>query len=279
MYCPKCGTPNEAGAEKCKFCATLLPKMSSTGDPLQINPASAPLPPMPQPSGLPGQPGSQYNYAPPPAGQPGSPYNYAPPPPGYGYSPVGQPGYFAPAAYAGAGYAPLEAGFWVRFGAWFLDSIIMSFVSTVVFLIPMFIWLGDFVSRHPDLITACDDSRPTYNVNACSTLLEETFSKNSEITPMLGLFFGLCALVLLINLLYYVLMTASGATLGKKAFGIKVVREDGSAPGLGRSILRETIGKIASGSIFNLGYLWAAFDPRKQTWHDKIADTYVIRSR
>jgi uncharacterized RDD family membrane protein YckC len=36
---------------------------------------------------------------------------------------------------------------------------------------------------------------------------------------------------------------------------------------------------IINSIIFGLpiGFIWAAFDPNKQGWHDKIASTYVIR--
>jgi uncharacterized RDD family membrane protein YckC len=29
--------------------------------------------------------------------------------------------------------------------------------------------------------------------------------------------------------------------------------------------------------VFFLGFIWVAFDKRKQGWHDKIAGTVVIR--
>jgi uncharacterized RDD family membrane protein YckC len=29
--------------------------------------------------------------------------------------------------------------------------------------------------------------------------------------------------------------------------------------------------------LFLVGYLWVAVDRRKQGWHDKIADTYVVK--
>jgi uncharacterized RDD family membrane protein YckC len=29
--------------------------------------------------------------------------------------------------------------------------------------------------------------------------------------------------------------------------------------------------------ILYLGFIWVAFDPRKQGWHDKIAGTVAIR--
>jgi uncharacterized RDD family membrane protein YckC len=59
--------------------------------------------------------------------------------------------------------------------------------------------------------------------------------------------------------------------------GLRVAREsDGSAPGLGRSFLRY-IGYFVSGLALGIGFLWVAFDSRKQGWHDKIAGTVVIR--
>jgi uncharacterized RDD family membrane protein YckC len=40
---------------------------------------------------------------------------------------------------------------------------------------------------------------------------------------------------------------------------------------------REVVGRVIVTATFGLGYLWAAFDPRKQGWHDRIADTVVLR--
>jgi uncharacterized RDD family membrane protein YckC len=66
--------------------------------------------------------------------------------------------------------------------------------------------------------------------------------------------------------------------LGKKALKIKVIKLDsGQAPGYGGAALREIIGKLVSSFVFGLGYLWAIWDSRKQTWHDKIAGTVVVK--
>ena len=70
-----------------------------------------------------------------------------------------------------------------------------------------------------------------------------------------------------------------GQTPGKMALGIKVINEQGEVPGLGYAALREIPGKIISGIVILLGFIWAAFDSRKQAWHDKIARTYVVRAR
>ena len=68
-----------------------------------------------------------------------------------------------------------------------------------------------------------------------------------------------------------------GRTLGKRLLGLRVVNEAGNAPGIGRVILREIIGRFISGLVFGLGYLWVAWDGRKQGWHDKIGGTTVQR--
>ncbi|MBI4337857.1 MAG: RDD family protein [Chloroflexi bacterium] len=78
---------------------------------------------------------------------------------------------------------------------------------------------------------------------------------------------------------YYVLMTGlRGQTLGKMALGIKVVDERGQVPGVGRAALREVIGKFLSALALGLGFLWIAWDGKKQGWHDKIATTFVVRA-
>jgi uncharacterized RDD family membrane protein YckC len=68
----------------------------------------------------------------------------------------------------------------------------------------------------------------------------------------------------------------TGATLGKRAMGIRVYDfRQGGAIGYGRGFLRQ-IGKYISGVVIFIGYLWMLFDREKQTWHDKIAGTVVV---
>ena len=78
--------------------------------------------------------------------------------------------------------------------------------------------------------------------------------------------------------LYFTLLTAeSGQTLGKMVMGVRVVRTDGTNLSHTRAFVR-SFGYILSSAIFWLGFLWALWDRRKQTWHDKIADTMVVRT-
>ncbi len=67
-----------------------------------------------------------------------------------------------------------------------------------------------------------------------------------------------------------------GQTPGKMAAGIKVIRTD-SSPVKWQCAIRRCLGYIVSTLTLFLGFVWVAFDSRKQGVHDKIADTYVVK--
>lgn len=68
-----------------------------------------------------------------------------------------------------------------------------------------------------------------------------------------------------------------GATPGKMMFGLKVVDAGtGELISHGQVGLR-LVGTMLSAMFWYLGFIWAAWDPRKQGWHDKIASTVVVR--
>jgi hypothetical protein len=56
-----------------------------------------------------------------------------------------------------------------------------------------------------------------------------------------------------------------------------VVGEDGKPITWGRALLRY-FGFILSALVLSIGFLWIAFDKKRQGWHDKIARTYVAVS-
>jgi len=75
---------------------------------------------------------------------------------------------------------------------------------------------------------------------------------------------------------YYVyLHGAYGQTFGKMALRIKVVNEDGSPLDYRKAFLR-WLGYFLCDLTLDLGYLWAAFDLRKQGLHDKVCRTIVV---
>lgn len=75
------------------------------------------------------------------------------------------------------------------------------------------------------------------------------------------------------------MVTLRGQTLGKMAVGLRVAGPDGGKPVFWRAALRETVGKLISTYVLFMGHLWMLWDQRQQTWHDKMAQTYVEFAR
>jgi len=93
-----------------------------------------------------------------------------------------------------------------------------------------------------------------------------------------GTYVPLELILVLTFLVYSVLMIGlRGGTLGKKAVGLSVRTSSGTAPGLLRAFLRETVFKVISGAFLTFGFLWVAFSRGKRGWHDYLAGTSVVR--
>ena len=81
----------------------------------------------------------------------------------------------------------------------------------------------------------------------------------------------------LLGLGYSVWMLGTyGATVGMMVLKIKVIKENGSKITYKDGVLRY-FASILSAVVFGLGYFWMIWDSKKQTWHDHIAKTLVIK--
>ncbi|MGM0903365.1 MAG: RDD family protein [Bacillota bacterium] len=133
------------------------------------------------------------------------------------------------------------AGFWMRFWAYLLDLVVIGSINRLL-LYPVF--------------------------RAFDLSLVET-----------SMFAPIAILTTLTFYLYFVLMTKFlGQTLGKMAFGIKVIPLKGDSISWGTVLFREWIGRFISSAILIL-YIVVAFLPKKQGLHDLFADTTVIHER
>jgi uncharacterized RDD family membrane protein YckC len=75
---------------------------------------------------------------------------------------------------------------------------------------------------------------------------------------------------------YYIYFWSQrGQTLGGMALGLRLVNARGENPTVGKAILRY-FAEFLSMLPFGLGYLWALGHQRR-TWHDILANTWVIR--
>jgi uncharacterized RDD family membrane protein YckC len=91
----------------------------------------------------------------------------------------------------------------------------------------------------------------------------------------------ICIIFLFIIFTYLILMEAYvGWTVGKRIIGMRVVDESGGKIGLSRSIIRNLLRFVDGLPAFNiLGIVLIASSPRDQRFGDRIAKTYVVRSK
>lgn len=97
--------------------------------------------------------------------------------------------------------------------------------------------------------------------------------------PASSLSDGETMVVSLINILFQVaywwFWNSLGWSPGKRVVGLRIVDDQGEPPGAERGF-RRTVISLLSGMLLFAGYLWALWDGRNQTWHDKLAGTFVV---
>ncbi len=82
-----------------------------------------------------------------------------------------------------------------------------------------------------------------------------------------------------INCIYYTVLTGeNGQTWGKKLFGIKVIKADGTTMTYGRAFGR-CFAFFFSYLTLGVGFLLAGWNPKKRALHDFICGTKVIRTK
>jgi uncharacterized RDD family membrane protein YckC len=86
-------------------------------------------------------------------------------------------------------------------------------------------------------------------------------------------------IAVVIILFLYCRWLGKGRTPGMRITGNRLVDVNSGQPiGTGRAFGRVLFAAIISPAICLLGYLWALWDSRKQTWHDKIVSSIVIKN-
>ena len=141
----------------------------------------------------------------------------------------------------------IYGGFWLRFAAKIIDGLIMMAAMWVLLLIFIIPFSG-----------LADDNTSPFAAIGIQLLIQ-------------GIGMGM-------QLAYTVFFLGKfGATPGKMACKLKVVRANGDPITYGRAVGRY-FGDMLSGMLLNVGYLIAAFDDEKRALHDHICDTRVIKT-
>jgi uncharacterized RDD family membrane protein YckC len=97
------------------------------------------------------------------------------------------------------------------------------------------------------------------------------FGESASESPWFSLY-----LFLILFLFYGWFWTHGGQTLGMKAWKLRVCMPDGGAISWNKAFLR-FLAACLSWGLLGAGYLWALFDPDKQTLHDRLSGTRLIR--
>ena len=163
---------------------------------------------------------------------------------------------------------PTFAGFWIRLGAYILDTIF----ATLLALIPGIILAVIIV-----LLVEAGQDPP----------LTQFEADQQDDDTLLGAVIGFVIGYFPVLLGYFYIATALGGGWGKRICGLRIIRnDDGQRPGYGTAAIRVavTLGFSAVGNIplvgwvaWLLDYLWMLWDPEKQTLHDKAAGTHVVQ--
>lgn len=209
LFCQACGDEVASSYRFCPSCGS----QNFTSNRALVGAAAAPAPAAPVSKPSPAAPAVA-----PPTANPGSRVSAAPP------------------QFALTGP---YAGFWRRFAAYLVDTMVLI----VLYVVAAFII--------------------------------EVIAPNAEDTSQ---FAGLSVFTLLITWLYFAQGESSRhmGTLGKRALSLSVVDESGQRLGFGQATGR-FFAKFLSSILFCIGYLMIAFTEKKQGLHDKLAGTYVLR--
>jgi uncharacterized RDD family membrane protein YckC len=148
----------------------------------------------------------------------------------------------------------IYGGFWLRFGAKFLDGIILSVIGGIINVI--------------------------FGLVSGGLLKTPSVSASGRIAIGFVLFQLTLMLVNQSLRIGYAIFfyRRYGATPGKLAVGLKLVRSDGSPVTIWRIVARY-FAEVLSFVTLLIGYIVAAFDEEKRTLHDRICDTRVVKSR
>lgn len=132
------------------------------------------------------------------------------------------------------------AGFWVRFGATIVDTILILIVTLPL----LYALYGDAYFAYDGWLYGSGDFLISYVMPAVIVI---AFWNSKQATP------------------------------GKMALSLRILDARTGEPASTGQYIGRYFAYIVSALPLGLGLLWVAFDGRKQGWHDKLAGTVVVR--
>lgn len=153
------------------------------------------------------------------------------------------------------------AGFWIRFAAFVVDSIVVSLIISPI---------AALLIEKPDTADAIAGLLAAGSVVDMALQLLVLLSPASAADALLNI--GVPAVGVVLFWMY------KSATPGKMATRTRIADAETGGPPTTRQCVVRYLGYFVSIFGLGLGFLWVAFDPRKQGWHDKLAGTVVLKA-
>ena len=150
-------------------------------------------------------------------------------------------------------------GFWIRFLARVIDGILLGVINAVV-RIPLMLMFG----------IGTMGMRGLGRGSGAGLIFAPAMMGVLGLSALIGVALGAAYEV------YF--LSTNGATPGKMALGLRVIRADGG-PISPMLALGRHFAMWVSAFILMIGYIMAGFDPEKRALHDRICETRVIYSR
>jgi uncharacterized RDD family membrane protein YckC len=149
-----------------------------------------------------------------------------------------------------------------RLWAYLIDSFVIAIPVAIVYVLTF------------------PDAKPT-GEECGSQLLGQVFPCTAVDQDKANKVYAFCVLLaFVLSILLLVLpIGTNGKSPGMWVLGIKVVNPETNAPiGFGRAFARHLVSYLSFG-LCGVGAIWAVFSDTKQTWHDIIAASVVVRGR
>ena len=183
-----------------------------------------------------------------------------PPPPPPAFPPAPPPSFSGGGSIGGRDFA----GFGARLGAYLIDGFVMTLIG-----VPFYIagWFG--LDKAVENCYSYETADGTTSIECPDGALQGGW---------LALGIALFAVGAVIGVVLYCKKMAKGQTWGHKATNIRVVdAKTGGNVSAGKAFGRLLLHAV-SGWCCYLGFLWMLWDKDKQTWHDKMTGTHVVRA-
>ncbi len=157
------------------------------------------------------------------------------------------------------------AGFWIRFVAITIDGFILGLPMALAMIYEP---LYKVITSIP--ILGFEEGSENYHFFS-HFLLDKFLPNYFRYVVIITIVF------FIISILYFGILTSTKmqGTVGKLLLGIKVVGRDGDRISFGRAIGRYFASMVSS--FMYVGYILAAFNEKKQTLHDYVANTFVVK--